>query len=405
MGSISKLSLNYFTSKEVRGYNFLQVPKLLLKHKAFENLDMGAKMLYSLFLDRNSLSSENLSNFTDAEGRVFIIFTNEEIMNTLSISEKTAIKLTKQLVDIGLIKKKRRGLGLPSLIYVMNFTDVPVEEVKSLEKTDQDTSNMNKDEGESQESEKALKSEEKSPESLDKQRPVNITVQELPNGKFKTCKKVSSGTEIITAQELENLQPNNTYTTNTDPINTKSSHVMSSQVLDGVICDASFESQEQTTDIDMTDPIPLPHEIAQPVIQKPLEASEHIEVLEEMIKEQIDYKYLLEHAEARENGMLDSIVLNILEVLVTKRPNIRIASEELPTALVVSQFYKLTYENIIYTIKKFKEQTHEIHNASAYIKTMLYASRREFALNRSNDINTGQHKRLYPDHEYANSIS
>ena len=45
-------------------------------------------------------------------------------MEQLGICGETAVKLLKELDDengIGLIKKKRRGQGMPSIIYVMNF--------------------------------------------------------------------------------------------------------------------------------------------------------------------------------------------------------------------------------------------------------------------------------------------
>lgn len=55
-------------------------------------------------------------------GRVYIIFTTEEIMDALSCANQKACRLMLELEnDAGLIERKRQGLGKPSLIYVKNF--------------------------------------------------------------------------------------------------------------------------------------------------------------------------------------------------------------------------------------------------------------------------------------------
>ena len=45
----------------------------------------------------------------------------EEIMEALYCADNKATKLMKELESCGLIERKRRGLGKPSLIYVKNF--------------------------------------------------------------------------------------------------------------------------------------------------------------------------------------------------------------------------------------------------------------------------------------------
>ena len=65
------------------------------------------------------LSAKN--GWTDDSGRVYIIFTTEEIMEALYCADNKATKLMKELESCGLIERKRRGLGKPSLIYVKNF--------------------------------------------------------------------------------------------------------------------------------------------------------------------------------------------------------------------------------------------------------------------------------------------
>ncbi len=67
-------------------------------------------------LDRLSLSQKN--HWFDEYGRVYLIFTREEVQNKLCLSEKTVTKAFKQLVEVNLIAEKRQGLGKPNLIYV-----------------------------------------------------------------------------------------------------------------------------------------------------------------------------------------------------------------------------------------------------------------------------------------------
>ena len=69
-----------------------------------------------------SLSRKN--NWIDAHNRVYIIFPIDEIAEIMGVCHEKALNLLKELDDqsgIGLVKKKRRGLGLPSILYVKNF--------------------------------------------------------------------------------------------------------------------------------------------------------------------------------------------------------------------------------------------------------------------------------------------
>jgi len=122
--SRGKLQLEYLSPKIARGYDFYLLPKLLLDHEAFDDIDYGAKILYSFMLSRASLSATNADNFTDEQGRLYIIYTVEQVMDSMRCSNKTAIKMIKQLDDIGLIEKKRQGQGKPSIIYVKDFNTI-----------------------------------------------------------------------------------------------------------------------------------------------------------------------------------------------------------------------------------------------------------------------------------------
>ena len=115
-------TFNYFYEGQEEQYSFFRIPKKLISDPCFKNLILEGKMLYGLMLDRISLSRKN--HWIDDEGRLYIIYTIEQIMGDLNCSRPSAVKALNSLDDengIGLIKKVRRGLGRPNIIYVMDF--------------------------------------------------------------------------------------------------------------------------------------------------------------------------------------------------------------------------------------------------------------------------------------------
>ena len=111
--------LDYFYGGQADLFSFYRLPKALFVDPRFRAVSADSKILYGLLLDRMGLSVKN--GWTDDTGRVYIIFTTEEIMEALYCADNKATKLMKELESCGLIERKRRGLGKPSLIYVKNF--------------------------------------------------------------------------------------------------------------------------------------------------------------------------------------------------------------------------------------------------------------------------------------------
>ena len=114
---------------EAEQYHFYRVPKVLFTAECFKSLSCEAKVLYGLMLDRMSLSVKN--RWFDEEDRVYIIFTVEEIMELLGCARQKAIRNIAELdteKGIGLIEKKRLGLGKPNVI--MDCSEPEKEEKK-----------------------------------------------------------------------------------------------------------------------------------------------------------------------------------------------------------------------------------------------------------------------------------
>lgn len=116
------MTLDYFYGGQADQFSFYRIPKLLFTDDRFNFISAEAKILYGILLDRMSLSSRN--GWLDNQGRVFIIFTLEEVMAAIGCADQKATKLLNELDSkAGLIERRRQGQGKPSLIYVKNFVD------------------------------------------------------------------------------------------------------------------------------------------------------------------------------------------------------------------------------------------------------------------------------------------
>lgn len=118
-----KVSFKYFYGDEADAYTFYRIPKQLFTSDYFKELSTDAKVLYGLMLDRMALSIKN--EWFDSENRAYIYFSIEDVMELLNCGHNKAVKSMQELDTnggIGLIEKKRRGMGKTNVIYVKNFT-------------------------------------------------------------------------------------------------------------------------------------------------------------------------------------------------------------------------------------------------------------------------------------------
>ena len=118
----AKITFKYYYSDDVERYSFYRIPKQLFTLEPFKGLSSDAKILYALMLDRVSLSLKN--NWIDDDKRVYIYFSVEDVMEQLGCGKNKAIKCLKELdveTGIGLIQKRRQGLGKTNIIYVKTF--------------------------------------------------------------------------------------------------------------------------------------------------------------------------------------------------------------------------------------------------------------------------------------------
>ena len=187
-----RITLSYFYGREAEQYSFYKIPKLLFTEEYFKKISVEAKVLYGLMLDRMSLSMKN--QWLDEEGRAYIYYSLDDIMEALGCSNKKAISIMKELdtdAGIGLIEKKRQGQGKPTMIYLKQFVIQDFQKCKNYT------------------------SDEKT------------AISEVKNLHVLKCKNDMSRSEEFTHPEVKKLHTNKNNINNTELSNTESNHIIS----------------------------------------------------------------------------------------------------------------------------------------------------------------------------------
>ena len=125
----------YFTEIDMDNHErYFKIPYRLIEDDYFSDLDPLAVMVYGILTDRVSLSRKNKQHFTDKDGYLYVVATNEEIGKWIKKSEPVVIKLKKQLIEHGLLKEKRQGVRLANLLYPQKIRtkEILVQELKNI---------------------------------------------------------------------------------------------------------------------------------------------------------------------------------------------------------------------------------------------------------------------------------
>lgn len=86
---MAPVELSYYYGYEAEQFSFYRIPKLLFTDSRFAGISTDAKLLYGVLLDRMSLSMKN--GWHDNQGRVYIIFTLDDVAETLGCKTEKAI--------------------------------------------------------------------------------------------------------------------------------------------------------------------------------------------------------------------------------------------------------------------------------------------------------------------------
>ena len=343
---MQEIQFDYFRGMEAEQYSFYRVPKVLFTAECFKSLSCEAKVLYGLMLDRMSLSIKNC--WFDEEDRVYIIFTVEEIAELLNCGTQKAVKLMKELDSnqgIGLIEKKRLGLGKPNVIYVKNFL---VKEKISFEQE-----------------EKTLENPENTQNSENhNSRNVKTTIQEFPESQFKNSENHNSGMVKTTNQEFPESQFKNGENHTSRIVKITTQEVPKSQ---------SNNTDINKTDFSETDPIQSYQSLtADEVYPVEEDVMEKMETYRALIQDNIDYECFLDKREREEVDELVELMVEIL--MLPDNRVVRIGGADKPVSVVKSRFLKLTYSHIEYVLFSLHRNTSKVANIKAYLLATLYNS-------------------------------
>lgn len=343
------MKFDYYYGSQADQFNFIRIPKAMLTDKTFASLSLQAKMLYGILLDRMGLSMKN--GWFDSENKVYIIYQIAEIQEDLGFTKKKAIEYLGELEKFGLVEKKRRGLGLPSILYVKSFlikkdcsrSDFEESEISRGSKKDTYAKEEVVASNEEDDDVAAKVTENHPLKQTGKSRSVDLGTSRSVD--FDTSRGAdfdASRSADLTPQEVQNWIPlnNNNKEKDIKENNSKSNHIISAQ------------RQSSTTgyDCDMV---------------------REMEIYEEIIKENIAFDDLLV-AYPYETETIEGIVQLILETVLNKNESMIIASNTYPVELVKSKFLKLNYSHIEYVMDCLKNNTSKVKNIKKYLLAALF---------------------------------
>ena len=308
----STIKFDYFRGMEAEQYTFYRIPKVLFTAECFRSLSCEAKVLYGLLLDRMGLSIKN--RWFDEEDRVYIIFTVEELAELLNCGTQKVVRLLKELdvkSGIGLIEKKRLGLGKPNVIYVKNFM---IQELTRAEKQDLEAETL----------ENTLNGENHN------SRNVKITIQESAKSQFKNSENHHSRIVKSDIPEYPKSQSNNTEYSDIE------------------------HNENQSIDLSEGDV---------------MERKKHYR---NMVQEQIYYKSLIQNPRYQKNEVDELMELTVEVLMLPDDRMIWIAGDEKPAILVKDRFQMLNDAHFEYVLDSMKRNTGKVQNVKNYLLTSLY---------------------------------
>ena len=350
-----KNMFDYFYGSQSEQFSFFRLPKIIVRDEKFKKISSDAKILYGIMLDRMSLSREN--HWVDDQNRVYIIFTLNEVMKEFECCKRKAVSLMAELDSksgIGLIEKKKQGLGRPDLIYLKNFI-VPMDYSKltTSEETVEESvgkvlhlksgKEMHLQDGKEMHLQDSKEMHLQDSKEMHPQDGKDVHLQEgkethLQEGKnmhFQSGKEMRlQDSKDVHLQSGMGVQPNNTNNNNTD-----------------------------STDTESINPINLNNNE---------DGSDMIDLYRRIVKQNICYDSLYENVSIMKRRMLDEIVELMVEVLVVNRKSMRIAGAEYPYPLVKSRFMCIGQDHVEYVLDCLDQTSTKIGNVKAYILTSLF---------------------------------
>ena len=312
--------------QEAESYTFYRVPKILFTAEVFDHLSTDSKLLYGILLDRMQLSVRN--RWIDEDGKVFIYFPQQNIMDALTCGNKKAGQLLAELDDksgIGLITRVHQGLGKPDKIYVHKCV-VPHMPVRGSPHTGVENRTDGSGDAES-------------------------TLPDMSKGHVQRCRNDMSGDVETTRQDMSKTPCNDTEGNKTEINDTEMSE----------------------TDLILSDPEQPPSrgEASAEGGSDGKDRMDEYHAYREYFEKQCELENLLE-ANPYHADMIGEILELLVDTCCSRRSLIRIGGEDKPAQIVKSRFMKLDSEHIQYVLNCFTENTTKIRNIKQYLLAALY---------------------------------
>lgn len=318
------MQFDYFYGNEAEQFTFYRIPKILITSPHFKKISDSAKLLYGLMLDRMSLSIRN--GWLDDDNRAYIFFTTNDIMEQMCCGTEKATKMLAELDSekgIGLIERVKQGQGKPAIIYLKKFYELE-DTARSTKLSEIESQDFQESKVKTFENRKTRLSE--------------IESQDFRGSKNKTFENRKSGLSEIESLEFRKSKCNYNNINNTDinyiyPINQDNYNIQNSDT----------QTEEEWID-------------------------RYTKTVDE-IKKQIDYDYLINHAE---RDIVDEVVNIMAEVMTVYRPKYKIEGDFIEYNAVVNRFRQITAQKLEICLLAYSRKIQRIKNPKAYWISTLY---------------------------------
>lgn len=322
---------DYFYGDEAEQFTYFRIPRLLITSPRFKGVSTEAKLLYGMMLDRMGLSMKN--GWHEADGRVYIYYTLEEICGDLNCGHEKAVKLVAELdggKGIGLIDRKRQGQGKPTKIYVKRFTTTevpPRKEPKKVAASEPDA------------------------------RLVPVQTSDTPNSRLPKVGSPDFGKPEVWTSE----NPNSRLPKNGNPDFGKT--------------DASYPDNSK---LDFSNPYSvnpsIPASSGFPALARAGvgDGQTDGQAVRERIKKQIDYDFLPFRLNGWELKQADELLELMVEVAMNRSPTMKIGRDEFVTPYVQERFQCITIEHIEQVLQALRENEGRVTNVKAYLLASLF---------------------------------
>ena len=323
------MKFNYYYGSQADQFSFIRLPKVMLTEEMFSDLSISAKVLYGVLLDRMTLSRKNA--WFDEENRVFIIYQIGEIQEDLGFSKKKAMELLAELEKFGLLEKKRRGHGLPNILYVKSFmTELVAVRPDSCGLAEGKMTARGSENGTSEQ------------ERIDSRSAVEDTSR---SDDLRTYRVTDPGLlrVPVSAPLKSKIEINHT-----DWNDIESDQIISVPVRREQM--AQMRSDAMRLDED---------------------PSEIIAVYRHLIRENIGYDDLL-IAHPNDRELIEGIADLILETVISRKEYLVIASGSYPVEIVRSKLMKLNYSHIEYVLFCLERNRTKVNNIKKYLLAAIF---------------------------------